>query len=75
MKTIVMMEIKIMMCLLQDLDDVMKQFDVLKQKKWNQSFQLEAAERLKNVLDEVEKMKQQVDDKLSQILGSSCSFI
>lgn len=53
----------------------MKQFDVLKQKKWNQRFQGEAAERLKNIMDEVENMKKQVDDKLSQILGSSGSFI
>ncbi|XP_026221368.1 laminin subunit beta-4 isoform X2 [Anabas testudineus] len=51
-----------------DLDDVMKQFDVLKQKKWNQAFQGEAAARLKNIMDEVKNMKRQVDDKLRQIL-------
>lgn len=53
----------------------MKQFEVLKQKKWNQTFQGEAVERLKKIVDEVENMKRQVDDKLRQILGSTVTFI
>lgn len=52
----------------------MKQFDVLKQKKLNQRFQGDAAERLKNIMCEVENMKKQVDEKLSQILGSTGTF-
>lgn len=54
---------------------MMKQFDVLKQKKWNQAFQGEAAARLKNIMDEVKNMKRQVDDKLRQILGSTVTLI
>ncbi|XP_055365504.1 laminin subunit beta-4 isoform X2 [Betta splendens] len=51
------------------LEDVMKQFQVLKQKSWNQTFQTDTVERLKNIVNEVENMTKQVDDNLRQILG------
>nr|XP_046250599.1 laminin subunit beta-4 [Scatophagus argus] len=50
-----------------ELDDVMKQFELLKQKNVNQTTQSEAAERLKNITEQAEKMKKEVEDKLRQI--------
>lgn len=48
----------------------MKQFEVLKQKNINHEDQGEAGERLTNIVEEVEKMKREMDDKLRQIQGS-----
>ncbi|XP_019113332.2 laminin subunit beta-4 [Larimichthys crocea] len=50
-----------------ELDNVMKQFEVLKQKNINHEDQGEAGERLTNIVEEVEKMKREMDDKLRQI--------
>ncbi|XP_039664896.1 laminin subunit beta-4 [Perca fluviatilis] len=50
-----------------ELEDVMKLFELLKQKNSNQTVQSEAGERLKNIVEEAEKMKKQVEDKLQQI--------
>ncbi|TDH10018.1 hypothetical protein EPR50_G00093320 [Perca flavescens] len=50
-----------------ELEDVMKLFELLKQKTSNQTVQSEAGERLKNIVEEAEKMKKQVEDKLQQI--------
>ncbi|KAK2842855.1 hypothetical protein Q5P01_013055 [Channa striata] len=48
-----------------DLDDVMKQYGVLIQNKQNQTFR----ERLENISNEVEAMRTQLENKLTQILG------
>ncbi|CAI5668458.1 unnamed protein product [Oreochromis niloticus] len=50
-----------------ELNDVMKQFEVLKQKQQNQEVEGQAAGRLKNIMMEAEDMKRQVEDKLQQI--------
>ncbi|CAK6979151.1 laminin subunit beta-4 [Scomber scombrus] len=46
-----------------ELDNVRKQFEVLKQEKGNQTVQDEAGKRLKNIVDEVEMLRRQVEDK------------
>ncbi|XP_044050213.1 laminin subunit beta-4 [Siniperca chuatsi] len=51
----------------ETLDDVMKLFELLKEKNLNRAVQGEAGERLKNITEEAEKMKRQVKDKLRQI--------
>ena len=48
----------------------MKLFEVLKQKNLSQAGQGDAAERLKNIKEEAEKMKKQLADKFKQIQGS-----
>ncbi|XP_030280431.1 laminin subunit beta-4 [Sparus aurata] len=50
-----------------DLDNVTKLFELLKQKNENETDQSGAGERLKNITEEVERMKRQVEDKLRQI--------
>lgn len=57
-------------CVQQDLDNVTKLFELLKQKNENETDQSGAGERLKNITEEVERMKRQVEDKLRQIKGS-----
>lgn len=47
-----------------------KLFELLKQKNENETDQSGAGERLKNITEEVERMKRQVEDKLRQIKGS-----
>lgn len=49
----------------------MKQFELLKQRNTNHTVQGDAAERLKNIMEEAEKMKTQIDDKLRQIQGNT----
>ncbi|XP_029289830.1 laminin subunit beta-4 [Cottoperca gobio] len=49
------------------LDDVMRLLELFKQKNSNQTVQSEAAERLKNIMEEADKMKRQLEDKLQQI--------
>lgn len=56
--------------LYQELDEVRKQFELLQQKSSNQTGQDDAAERVKKIKDEAEKMKKEVEDKLQQIQGS-----
>lgn len=51
----------------------MKQFERLKQKNPNAAVQGEA--RLKNIMEEAEKMKRQMEDKLKLTLGSITNFI
>ncbi|XP_023255175.1 laminin subunit beta-4-like [Seriola lalandi dorsalis] len=53
----------------QELDDVMKLFEVLKQRNSSQAVQGEAGELLKNITEEAEDMKRQMADKLIQIQG------
>ncbi|XP_032363853.1 laminin subunit beta-4 isoform X1 [Etheostoma spectabile] len=50
-----------------ELQDVKRLFQLLKQKHSKQTVQSEAGERLKNIVEEAEKMKKQVEDKLQQI--------
>lgn len=50
-----------------ELDDLMKLFELLKQKNLNQTVQGEAGELLKNITEEAEKMEKEVEDKLRQI--------
>ncbi|XP_039988567.1 laminin subunit beta-4 [Xiphias gladius] len=52
-----------------ELDDVVKLFEVLKQKNSNQTVQGEVGDRLKNIMEEAENMKRLVEDKLRQIQG------
>lgn len=47
-----------------------KLFEFLKQKKENQTVEDEAEERLKNIVDEAETLKRQVEDKLRLIQGT-----
>ena len=49
---------------------MMKLFEVLKQKNLSQAGQGDAAERLKNIKEEAEKIKKQLADKFKQIQGS-----
>ncbi|XP_008292613.1 laminin subunit beta-4-like [Stegastes partitus] len=50
-----------------ELDDVMKLFEVLKQKQLNQTVSGEAADQLKNIMKEAEDVQREVEDKLRQI--------
>lgn len=50
--------------------NVTKLFEDLKQKNSSQAIQEEAGKRLKNILDEVEKMKRDMEDKHKQIQGT-----
>ncbi|XP_070687634.1 laminin subunit beta-4 [Pempheris klunzingeri] len=50
-----------------ELDNVKKQFELLKEKNANKTDQGEAEKQLKNIIKEAEKMKKQVEDKLKQI--------
>lgn len=59
----------------QELEVVIEQFELLKQKNGNQAVQSEAEERLKNIVEEAKKMKSQVEDKFRQIQGSINTFI
>ncbi|XP_035013706.2 laminin subunit beta-4 isoform X1 [Hippoglossus stenolepis] len=52
-----------------NLDNVMTFFEVLKQRTSNQSAQGEAGERLKKIIEEVENLKRQMEDKLRNIQG------
>lgn len=52
-----------------------KQFGLLKQKNVNQAIQGEAGERLQNIVEQAEKIKRQVEDKLTQIQGSINTII
>lgn len=52
-----------------------KQFELLKQKNVNQTIQGEAGERMKNIVEQAEKIKRQVEDKLRQIQGSINTII
>lgn len=61
--------------LYQELEDVNKQFELLKQKNVNQTIQGEAGERMKNIVEQAEKIKRQVEDKLRQIQGSINTII
>lgn len=45
-------------------------FEDLKQRNSSQSVQEQAGERLKNIVDEVEKMRRAMEDKHRQIQGS-----
>lgn len=47
-----------------------KMFEELQQKNASQTIQDEVGQRLKNVVDEVEKMKRGMEDKLRQIQGT-----
>lgn len=49
--------------------DVIKNFELLRQKNANQTIQGEAAERLKKIVEEAKKMKKEVEDKLGKIQG------
>ncbi|XP_037624636.1 laminin subunit beta-4 [Sebastes umbrosus] len=49
------------------LDEVMRQFELLKHKNLTQTDQGEAGKRLKTIMEEAEKMKSQMEDKLRQI--------
>ncbi len=51
-----------------------KLFNVLKQKNVDQAAQGEAKERLKTIMEQAERMKRQVEDKLKQIQGSITTF-
>lgn len=53
----------------------MRQFELLKQKNSTQTDQGEAGKRLKTIMEEAEKMKSQMEDKLRQIQGSISTFI
>lgn len=48
----------------------MKLFELLKDKNLNRTVQGDAEERLKNIMEEAETMKKQMEDKLTQIQGS-----
>lgn len=50
--------------------NVTRLFEDLKQKNSSQTIQDEAGKRLKNITDEVEKMKQAIEDKQRQIQGT-----
>lgn len=59
----------------QELSDVTKQFEVLKQNQQNQEVKGQAAGRLKNIMMEAEDMKRQVEDKLQQIQGQTADLL
>ncbi|CAJ1055766.1 laminin subunit beta-4 [Xyrichtys novacula] len=50
-----------------EMDDVLKLFELLKEKNSSAEGQSETGERLKKILDEADAMKKQTEDKLSQI--------
>ncbi|XP_069572970.1 laminin subunit beta-4 isoform X2 [Brachyistius frenatus] len=50
-----------------ELNDVLKLFEVLKQKKVNQTAESEAADQLKSIMKEAEDVKRRVEDKLQWI--------
>ncbi|XP_054475687.1 LOW QUALITY PROTEIN: laminin subunit beta-4 [Anoplopoma fimbria] len=50
-----------------ELDDVMRLFELLNQKKSNETVEGEAGERLRKMMEEAKKMKDQVEDKLLQL--------
>ncbi|MEQ2253223.1 hypothetical protein ILYODFUR_029996 [Ilyodon furcidens] len=52
-----------------ELKDVHEQFQLLKQKRLNQTLEDEAADRLKKILKEAEGMQRQMEDRLQQIQG------
>uniref|UniRef100_A0A3Q3JWY3 Laminin, beta 4 n=1 Tax=Monopterus albus TaxID=43700 RepID=A0A3Q3JWY3_MONAL len=58
-----------------ELDGVMKLFEGLKQRNSTPTLQGEASERLRNIMQEVETMRRRVEDKLTQILGSTHPLI
>jgi len=47
----------------------MKLFELLKKKRSNQSAEDEAGERVRKMMEEAEKIKEQVEDKLLQLQG------
>lgn len=55
----------------QEMQNVTDLFEDLKRKNSSQSVQEEAGRRLKNIKDEVEKMKTAMEDKDRQIQGSA----
>lgn len=55
----------------QELKNVTRLFEVLKQKNASQTTQGEAGKRLKDIVDEVEKMKRGLEDKHRQIQGTA----
>uniref|UniRef100_A0A3Q4B398 Laminin subunit beta 4 n=1 Tax=Mola mola TaxID=94237 RepID=A0A3Q4B398_MOLML len=61
--------------LYQELDNVTKLFELLKQKNANQTVHDEAKERLKSIVEQVEEMKKQLENKLKQIEGKNNAFI
>lgn len=56
--------------LLQEMKNLTKLLEDLKQKNSSQTIQDEARKRLKDVMDEVERMKRGMEDKLRQIQGT-----
>lgn len=54
---------------LQDLFNVLIQFDLLNEKMSNKTEENEAAKRLNELMKEAEEMKRQMEDKLQQIEG------
>lgn len=54
---------------------MIKNFELLRQKNANQTIQGEAAERLKKIVEEVTKMKKEVEDKLGKIQGGVNTII
>lgn len=62
-------------CLYQELEYVIKVFELLKQKNTNQADQAEAGKRLKDIVEQADKMKKEVQDKFTQIQGSTESFV
>lgn len=55
---------------LQEMKNLTKLFEDLKQKNASQTIQDEVGKRLKEVVDEVERMKRGMEDKLRQIQGT-----
>ncbi|TNN41537.1 Laminin subunit beta-4 [Liparis tanakae] len=51
------------------LDEAMKLLELLKKKRSNQSAEDEAGERVRKMMEEAEKIKEQVEDKLLQLKG------
>lgn len=49
-------------------------FELLKQKNANQTDQAEAGKRLKDIVEQAEKMKREVQDKFTRIQGISFIF-
>lgn len=50
-----------------DLQEVLEQFEILKQKKANQTEENEASKRLKDLTQEAEELKKEMENKLQQI--------
>lgn len=59
-----------LLSLYQELGDVIKLFELLKQKNEDQTAQGEAGKRLKDIVEQAEKMKSEVEDKHTRIQGS-----